>query len=141
VPPRDASARSLTRCYPGLQQPCGASQRRLVCSMYSDFEAPFDRPTELADFLVYLGTYAPEFPEEDGVSTASAFARAFASLDRFAESTADESGREAVLQCKRNLLVAYEYYEHGDDFTGSQMVQETEELFRRARRFIRISDE
>ena len=99
------------------------------------------RPTELADFLAYLMTYAPEFPEEDEFTNSSAFAEAFAAFDRFAEATSTEEGREAVLQCKRHLLVAYEYFEHGDEFTGCRMTQEVDELFRMARRFINVSDE
>jgi len=104
-------------------------------------EYTIERPTELRDHLVYLGTYAPDFPEEDQTSNAQAFAEAFNALERFAESARTAEGREAVLQCKRHLHVAYEYYGEGDDFTGSRTVQEVEELFRKARRFITISDE
>lgn len=101
---------------------------------------PIERPTELADLFSYIVLYAPDFPDEDECTNAEVFADAFDALDRFATSTATNEGEEAVLQCKRNLQVAYEYYEDGDDVTGSKMVQETEELFRLARRFIRVSD-
>ncbi len=99
------------------------------------------RPTELADFLAYLITYAPEFPEEDELTNSSAFAEAFTAFDRFADATKTDEGKEAVLQCKRHLLVAYEYFEDGDEVTGCRMTQEVAELFRKARRFITISDE
>ena len=101
-----------------------------------------ERPTELNDFFSYLLIFAPgDFPAEDGYTNASAFAEAFDALDRFAASTRTDEGKEAVIQCKRHLQVAYEYFEHGDDVTGARTVQEVEELFRKARRFITISDE
>ena len=98
------------------------------------------RPTELADFLTYLAACAPDFPEEDNFTSASAFAEAFSAFDLFANSTKTAEGREAVLQCKRHLEVAYEYFEGDDEFTGSRTVQEVEDLFRKARRFVDISD-
>jgi hypothetical protein len=111
-----------------------------TCGVYMD--TPFlNRPPELADFLVYLNAYAPDFPEEDGFTMPNAFTEAFSAFDRFSASTRTEEGREAVLQCKRHLQVAYEYYEHGDAITGGRTIQEVEELFRKARRFITISDE
>ena len=102
---------------------------------------PFiNRPTDLADFLAYLTAYAPHFPDEDRYTNASAFGEAFDALDRFASSCKSEEGREAVLQCTRHLPTAYTCYEDDDDFTGCLTVQEVEELFRKARRFIPISD-
>ena len=103
-------------------------------------ESFIKRPTEMADFLVYIEAYAPTFPE-DHQSCASAFGDAFTALDLFASSTKSAEGHEAVLQCKRHLQVAYEYYESGDDLTGSKTVEEAIELFRKARRFITVSDE
>ena len=106
-------------------------------------ERPFlERPTELNDFFSYLLLCAPdEFPAEDGYTNASAFAEAFDALDRFAASTKTDDGKEAVIECKRHLQVAYEHFEHGDDITAARTVQEVQELFRKARRFITISDE
>ena len=98
------------------------------------------RPTEFADLLVYMATYSPNFPAEDACSNASVFAEAFAALALFEANSPTEDGKEAVRQCDRNLRVAFEHFEHGDDRNGSQLVQETEGLFRKARKFIRISD-
>jgi hypothetical protein len=119
----------------------GQHNRHSAAKIMSD--VPFiQRPTELNDFLAYVVLCAPDlFPEEDGYTNASAFAEAFEALDRFAQATKTEEGREAVLQCKRHLQVAFEYFEQGDDVTGARTVQEVEELFRKARRFITISDE
>lgn len=99
------------------------------------------RPTELADHLAYLSAYAPNFPAEDGETTATAFAMAFKALELFIQHCRTEEGKERVRECERNLRVAYEFYEKGDEFTGDKMVQETAEMFRRCRKYISISDE
>ena len=61
-------------------------------------------------------------------------------LDRFAKLTKTAESHEGVMQGKRQLQVAFEFFEHGDDVTGAQTLQEVEELFRKARRFIAVSD-
>jgi hypothetical protein len=98
------------------------------------------RPTELADFFAYLSAYAPNFPAEDGFTNATAFNMAFKALELFIQNCRTEEGKECVRECERNLHVAYECYEKGDDFTGDKMVQETAEMFRRCRKYINISD-
>jgi hypothetical protein len=88
-----------------------------------------------------MKAYAPNYPEEDQCTNADAFRDALKALDLFADSTQTKEGRESVLECKRHLMVAYEYYEDDNDWMGSKMIGETREMFRKARRFITISDE
>jgi hypothetical protein len=101
----------------------------------------FKRPTEFADYLVYVETYAPEFPAEDGLTHPAAFADAWKAIEYFIQQTPLAEGKELLRQCARNLHVAYEYYEQGDDITGGKMVAETSEMFRRCRKYIDLSDE
>lgn len=101
----------------------------------------FNRPTELADWFSYALVYAPDFPAEDQTTSAIEFADARAALQQFAESCADNAGREAVMQCHRLLDVAFEYLEHDDVATACRTLQDAEEAFRQARRYIRVSDE
>jgi hypothetical protein len=100
------------------------------------------RPSELADHLVYMLAYAPEsYPQEFGRYTnADAFGDAFRAIRLFRGSAKTEESRERLTECERHLHVAYEYFEHGDEFTGSRCVQEVIEMFRKCRRYISISD-
>jgi hypothetical protein len=71
----------------------------------------------------------------------SAFADAWQTLEYFITNTPTEEGKELLRQCVRNLNVAFEYLEHGDDVSGSKLVMETEEMFKRCRKYIALSDE
>ena len=99
------------------------------------------RPTEFADRLVFLSTVDANYTDEYGRTSASLFADAWKSIDHFIENTPTEEGKELLRQCARNLHVAFEYLEHGDDRTGAKTVIETEDLFRRCRKYIALSDE
>ena len=66
---------------------------------------------------------------------------AFEVLQRFTEAARTEEGKEKLRECERNLRVAYELFEHGDEIEGAKMAQETEKMFLRARKYIPISDE
>jgi hypothetical protein len=99
------------------------------------------RPTELVDVLSYLEAYAPNFPEEDQCTTATVFGEVFAARQLFVENTPTDEGKERVRQCERNLRVAFEDYEHGDELRGAQLLRETGEMFRKARKYIAVSDE
>ncbi len=103
----------------------------------------FQRPTELADHFAYMLVYAPErYSQEFGRYTnADAFNDAFHALKLFRESAKSVEGRERISECERHLHVAFEYYEHGDEFTGSRTLQEAMEMFRKCRRYITISDD
>jgi len=83
----------------------------------------------------------PDFPPEDDCTTAGVFAEAWAALGRFIENTPTEEGKERLHQCVRNLHVAFEMSENGNDEQASQFVQETEQMFQRARKYIDMSDE
>jgi len=101
-----------------------------------------ERPTELADYLVFLSTIeGPDYIDEYGRTSASAYAEAWASLDHFIEHTPTEEGKEKLRQCARNLHVAFEYLEDGDGDSAIKLVIETEEMFKRARKYIALSDE
>ncbi len=98
------------------------------------------RPTELADWFGYVEVYAPSFPEEDGHTTASAFAIAFKALESFVQHTPTDEGKERLRQCDRNLRLAFEAFEKGDDISGSRLVQETAQMFQKCRKYIDVSD-
>jgi hypothetical protein len=101
-----------------------------------------ERPTELADHLVLLSTIEdPNYTDEFGTTSASAYAEAWTSLEHFIEHTPTEEGKEKLRQCVRNLHVAFESLEHGDGVSASDLVMETEEMFKRARKYIALSDE
>ncbi len=102
---------------------------------------PDKRPTEFADRLVFLSTVNADYIDEYGRTSASLFADAWKSLDHFIENTPTEEGKELLRQCARNLHLAYEYLEHGDYRTGAKTVIETEDVFRRSRKYISLSDE
>jgi hypothetical protein len=99
------------------------------------------RPSELVDLLAYLAIYMPDFPTEDNCTTAEVFAETWAALGRFIENTPTEEGKERLRQCIRNLHVAFEMSEDGNDVQASQFVQETEQMFQRARKYIELTDE
>jgi hypothetical protein len=84
--------------------------------------------------------YAPSFPAEDGHTTASAFAVAFKAIELFVRRTPSEEGKERLRQCDRNLRVAFEAFEKGDDLSGSRLVQETVQMFQKCRKYIDVSD-
>lgn len=107
-----------------------------------------ERPTELQDLLGYIFLCAPDqYPVEDYLppdkqpTNASEFATAFEALQRFTEAARTEEGKEKLRECERNLRVAYELFEHGNEIDVAKMVQETEQMFLRARKYIPISDE
>lgn len=101
-----------------------------------------ERPTEPADHLVVLSTIEdPNYTDEFGTTSASAYAEAWSSLEHFIEHTPTEEGKEKLRQCVRNLHVAFEHLEHGDGVSASDLVMETEEMFKRARKYITLSDE
>jgi hypothetical protein len=100
-----------------------------------------NRPSELVDLLAYLALYMPEFPAEDNCTTAEVFAAAWTAINRFIDHTPTEEGKERLRQCVRNLHVAFEMSEDGNDVQASQFVQETEQMFQRARKYIDMSDE
>src|SRR6187402_2406597 len=102
----------------------------------------YERPTELADHLVFLSTIEdPNYLDEFGTTSASAYADAWNTLEHFIERTPTEDGKEKLRQCVRNLHVAFEYLEGGDGLSASDMVMETEQMFKRARKYIALSDE
>lgn len=107
----------------------------------------FQRPTELADYFGYMILCAPdEYPYEDfrgdnQDTNASVFGDAFRALEKFIASTRSEEGREKLSECLRNLKVAFEFYEHGDNKQGDEFLQETDRMFQRCRKYIPISDE
>lgn len=101
----------------------------------------FDRPTELADHLTFIEAFAPDFPPDTHTTVPQAFADACETLEHFIAHTPTAGGKELLQQCIRNLHVAYEYYEDGDETTGGKTVMETEEMFRRCRKYISLSDE
>jgi hypothetical protein len=102
----------------------------------------YERPTELADHLVFLGTIEdPNYSNEFGITSVSAYADAWTTLEHFIEHTPTEEGKEKLRQCVRNLHVAFEYLEHADGVSATDLVMETEELFKRARKYIALSDE
>ena len=101
-----------------------------------------ERPTELADHLVLLSTIEdPNYTDEFGTTSASAYAEAWTSLERFIEHTPTEEGKEQLRQCVRNLHVAFQYLEDGDGDSACDLVMETEVMFKRARKYIALSDE
>ncbi len=102
---------------------------------------PDKRPTEFADRLVFLSTVDCNYKDEYGRTAPSIYADAWKTLDYFIVHTPTEGGKELLRQCVRNLHVAFEYLEHGDGFTGAKTVIETEEIFRRCRKYIALSDE
>jgi hypothetical protein len=107
----------------------------------------FQRPTELADHFGYMILCAPDlYPHEDylgdnQVTNAIAFRDASRGLEKFIASARTEEGQEKLSECLRNLHVAYEFYEHGDNEQGAEFLQETERMFQRCRKYIPISDE
>jgi hypothetical protein len=102
----------------------------------------YDRPTELADHLVFLSTIEdPNYTDEFGTTSASVYVEAWAAIEHFIEHTPAEEGKEKLRQCVRNLHVAFEYLENGDGVSASDLVMETEDMFKRARKYIAISDE
>lgn len=102
----------------------------------------FDRPTELADHLAFLSTIEdPSYTDKFGTTSASAYAEAWNTLNHFIEHTPTEEGKEKLRPCARNLQVAYEYLEGGDGVSATDLVMETEQMFKRARKYIAISDE
>ena len=107
----------------------------------------FDRPSELADYFGYMILCAPdEYPYEDfegdiQPTNASVFADAFRALESFVVIAKTEEGRERLNECLRNLRIAYEFYELGDNRQGDEFLQETERMFHRCRKYIPISDE
>jgi hypothetical protein len=102
----------------------------------------YERPTELADHLVLLSTIEdPNSTDEFGTTSSSAYAEAWTTIEYFIEHTPTEEGKEKLRQCVRNLHVAFEYLEHGDGMSASDLVMETEEMFKRARKYIALSDE
>ncbi len=102
---------------------------------------PFQRPTELADYFAFLSTIDCNYTGEYGRTAPSAFVTAWKTLDYFIEHTPTEEGKELLRQCVRNLHVAFECLEHEDDITGARIVIETQEMFRRCRKYIALSDE
>ena len=100
----------------------------------------YERPTELADHLVFLSTIDADFSDEFGTTSSSAYAEAWNALEYFIAHTPTDEGKERLRQCIRNLHVAYEYLEHGDSVTGQDLVMETEEMFKKCRKFIALSD-
>ncbi len=107
-----------------------------------------ERPTELQDLLGYIFLCAPDkYPVEDYLpadkqpTNASEFATAFDALQRFTAAVSTEEGKEKLRECERNLRVAYELFEHGDEIEGARLVQDTGKMFLRARKYIPISDE
>ena len=101
----------------------------------------YERPTELADHLGFLSTIDANYSDEFGTTAPSAFADAWETLAYFIEHTPTEEGKERLRQCIRNLHVAFEYLEHGDDVSGNDLVMETEEIFKHSRKYIALSDE
>jgi hypothetical protein len=102
----------------------------------------FERPTELADHLVFLSTIEdPSYSDEFGTTSASAYADAWTALEHFIKHTPTEEGKEKLRRCVRNLHVAFQYLEDGDGVSASDLVLETEEMFKRARKFVALSDE
>ena len=101
-----------------------------------------ERPTELADHLVLLSTIEdPNYADEFGTTSASAYAEAWTSLDHFIEHTPTEEGKQKLRQCARNLHVAFGYLEDGDGESAIKLVMETEEMFKRARKYIALTNE
>lgn len=101
----------------------------------------FNRPTELKDFFSYVLAYAPnDYPEEDGYTNATAFAVIFESLEYFLKSVSSSDGKEEMKQLVRNLRITYEEYEQGNDIEAAHLLQESEALFRKCRKYIRLSD-
>ena len=95
-----------------------------------------------SDHLAFLSTIEdPNFIDEFGTTSASAYAEAWTTIDHFIEHTPSEEGKENLRQCIRNLHVAFEYLEGGDGVSASDLVMETEEMFKRARKYIALSDE
>ena len=74
-------------------------------------------------------------------TSASAYAEAWASLDHFIAYTPTEEGKEKLRHRARNLHVAFEYLEGGDGDSAVRLVIETEEMFKRAWKYIALSDE
>lgn len=101
----------------------------------------WERPTELADLLGFLTIVDADYSDELGVTAGSAFADAWETLEYFISHTPTEEGKERLRECIRNLHVAFEYLEHGDNVSGSELVMETEQMFKRCRKYIALSDE
>src|SRR5688572_2588907 len=106
------------------------------------------RPTELVGHLIVIASCAPdEYLYEDWLApdqqptNATFFRDAFEALDRFTETAKTEEGKERLRECKRNLQVAFELYEHSDNARAANLVFETEGMFQRCRKYIPISDE
>jgi hypothetical protein len=101
----------------------------------------YERPTELADHLAFLSTIEePNYVDEYGATSASLFADAWTTLEYFIQQTPTDEGKEKLRQCIRNLHVAFEYLEDDDGVTASDLVMETEEMFKRSRKYIALSD-
>ena len=107
-----------------------------------------DRPTEFVDQLAYILLSAPDdYPYEDYLSpdaqpnNATAFGEAFRAMQRFIDSAKTEEGKEKLRECDRQLHVVYELYEKGDDVRAAHLLQDTEDMFQRCRKYISISDE
>src|SRR5262245_11245206 len=91
------------------------------------------RPTELVDLFAYIEVCAPNFPGEDACTNADVFSWAFNALELFLQHAKTEEGKEKLRECERNLRVAYEFFEKGDEVSGSKFVQETEQMFQKAK--------
>jgi hypothetical protein len=112
---------------------------------FDDVAAPSDlfltRPTEFVDWLSYILLYGPdEYPDEDRVTNSSAFAEAFKALAFFRCHTRTDEGRESLDQVTRNLHVVYEHFEADNRLEACHLLQDTEAMFQKARRYIAISD-
>jgi hypothetical protein len=99
------------------------------------------RPTQLVAQLAFIQTYAPdEYLPRHETTNAQAFAEALDAIQYFKQQTPTDEGREALEQCARNLRVAFEMFEKDDPVRACHFVQDTSEMFQKARKYIALDE-
>ncbi|HEX2873534.1 MAG TPA: hypothetical protein VHP33_19885 [Polyangiaceae bacterium] len=94
----------------------------------------------MQDLLAFIHVYAPDYLPRHQTNNAQVFADVFEGMEYLQEKTPTADGKEALQQCIRNLRVAYEDFEHGHVNRASRTVEDTAEMFRKARKYIDTDD-
>jgi hypothetical protein len=98
------------------------------------------QPDEMQDMLAFIHAYAPDYLPRHETTNPQMFAEVFEGMEYLKGKTPTAEGKEALQQCIRNLGVAYEDFEHRHTNRASRTVEETAEMFRKARRYIDTDD-
>jgi hypothetical protein len=84
----------------------------------------------LAELYSYILIYAPDFPDEDGVDLTAAFTQLFQLLDRLFAQTRGDDQKRWLQVARTEAEEAFRAYASGDDHTGAQIIQRSEEHVR-----------